>query len=191
MIATPALLRFAPTHFLPCLSATISPRIRRLWADHGAMLSSCGGAKFAPPTRPTCSPRALAGDGYGFIALVAPINAYVTAFIPGRNARPCSPRCWWRVLYFFADEWLTRGPGAAGALSASKLAFLVSLGFAVALNFERLFFLILIVPIIAVFFVVYGLLSGWVYARGHPFVREPPTRSRWPGDRGDISLVAG
>ena len=57
-----------------------------------------------------------------------------------------------------------------GAYPASKLAFLASLAIAITLDFERLFFLILIVPVIAVFFVVYGLFSGWTYRRtGHPF----------------------
>ncbi len=45
------------------------------------------------------------------------------------------------ALYFVADEWLTRGEGAGrGAYLASKVAFIVSLAIAVALDFERLFF---------------------------------------------------
>ncbi len=61
-----------------------------------------------------------------------------------------------------ADEWLTRGPSAGrGAYAASKLAFLASLGIAVALDFERLFFLLII---------VHGLFSAWAYRRsGHPW----------------------
>jgi hypothetical protein len=76
------------------------------------------------------------------------------------------------VPYFFADEWLTRGIGGARfAYPATKLAFLISLGVAVALDFERLFFLILIVPIVAMFFIVHGLFSAWTYRRvNHPFV---------------------
>ena len=76
------------------------------------------------------------------------------------------------LFYFLSDEWLTRGPGAArGAYPASKIAFLVSLAIAVALDFERLFFLTLIVPIIGLFFIIHGLFSAWAYrATGHPFV---------------------
>jgi hypothetical protein len=45
------------------------------------------------------------------------------------------------------------------------------LSIAVALDLERLFFLIIIVPIIVLFFIVYGLFSKWSYERtGHPFV---------------------
>ena len=50
------------------------------------------------------------------------------------------------------------------------VALLASLAFAIALDFERLFFLAMIVPIILAFFIVYGLFSSWAYARtGHPF----------------------
>ena len=40
-----------------------------------------------------------------------------------------------------------------------------------ALDPGRLFFLIIIVPVIALFFIVYGLLSRWTYAStGHPLI---------------------
>jgi len=41
----------------------------------------------------------------------------------------------------------------------------------VALDFQRLFFLAIIVPVIVPFLVVYGLFSFWLYRRiGHPWV---------------------
>lgn len=74
------------------------------------------------------------------------------------------------ALYFVADGTLTRGPGAArGGAAATKLLFLLSLAGAVALNPMKLFFLIIIVPMILLFFLVFGLISGWTYARvNHP-----------------------
>jgi hypothetical protein len=70
------------------------------------------------------------------------------------------------------NEWLTRGAGAArGVHLASKVALLLSLGLAVALDFQRLFFLVLFVPAIVVLFLIYELFSRWAYRRtGHPFV---------------------
>ena len=44
-------------------------------------------------------------------------------------------------------------------------AFLVSLGIAVTLDFQRLFFLLIILPVIVAFFVVFGLMGGWVGRR--------------------------
>jgi hypothetical protein len=74
------------------------------------------------------------------------------------------------LAYFLSAEWATRGEGAArGAFVAVKAAFLFSIAIAVALDFERLFFLIIIVPVIVLFFVIYGLYSRWSYRRtGHP-----------------------
>ena len=69
-------------------------------------------------------------------------------------------------LYFLTDEWLTRGAGAArGGYAFSKACFLASLLGAVALNPTKLFFLIIIVPVILVLFVVYGLVNRWIYRR--------------------------
>ena len=74
--------------------------------------------------------------------------------------------------YFLADEWISRGPGAAaGGYAFTKLCFLLSLALAIGLDVRRLFFLIIIVPVILMFFVVYGLFSSWSFARTrHPLV---------------------
>ena len=56
-----------------------------------------------------------------------------------------------------------------GAYAATKVCFLVSLLIAVALNPQKLFFLVIIVPAILVLFLIYGLFSGWIYRRtNHP-----------------------
>ncbi len=111
--------------------------------------------------------------GFGLVALVWPIDAFLTSFLPGpERVVLMLAMLVGTLLFFLSDEWITRGEGTGrGAYVASKLAFLVSLAIAVALDFERLFFLIIIVPVIVLFFLVYGLFSGWAYRRtGHPFV---------------------
>ena len=177
MIATPILLRFAPTHFLPVLVADylavhfavygLIAAIMLVWARRLG-----GAAARAAVSIPALAAVAAAITAYGFVALVWPIDSFVTSFVPGRErVALVAALMIGTALYFLSDEWLTRGPGAGrGAYPASKLAFLASLALAIALDFERLFFLILIVPVIAVFFVVHGLFSGWAYRRtGHPF----------------------
>jgi hypothetical protein len=74
--------------------------------------------------------------------------------------------------YFVADEWVTRGaPAPRGGYATTKLCFLLSLALAIGLNLPRLFFLIIIIPAILLFFVVYGLFSRWAYRRTYdPFV---------------------
>jgi hypothetical protein len=69
------------------------------------------------------------------------------------------------LLWFTADEWLTRGGRARGAYALTKLLFLVSLMLAVALNLNELFFLVIIIPAILALFIIYGLFSGWIYRR--------------------------
>ena len=76
------------------------------------------------------------------------------------------------LTYFLADEWLAHGARRArGGHLFTRLCFLLSLGIAVALSFEDLFFLLIIAAVIVIYFLVYGLFSRWVYARTrHPAV---------------------
>ncbi|WP_296525289.1 alpha/beta fold hydrolase [Rhodoplanes sp.] len=110
---------------------------------------------------------------YSIAVLGGAIDWFVTSFVPVATRWPLVLALFAGTLpYFLADEWVARGPGAArGAYAATKLLFLLSLAAAVALNLQKLFFLILIVPVILAFFVVYGLFSRWTFARtGHPWV---------------------
>jgi len=81
------------------------------------------------------------------------------------------------LVYFFADEWLTRGPDVPlGAHLLTRVCFLLSLGLAVALSFEELFFLLIIAVVIIPYFLIYGLIGGWVYrATGDPLVSALPS----------------
>jgi hypothetical protein len=124
----------------------------------------------------TPRPRALAiaataVAGWGLIAVGGALDAQVSSFWPTPERLPLlGLMLVGMVPYFLADEWLTRGPGAPRwAYAASKLAFLLSLALAVALDLERLFFLIILAPALVLFFLVFGLFSGWTYrATGHP-----------------------
>ncbi len=180
MIATPLLLRVLPTHFLPVL---VGDYLAAHFALYGAITAAClvwlrRGADGARAPAPVTSPAAFvvaaaAVVAFGFVALVWPIDQFVTSFVPGPGrVTLVLAMLAGTLLFFLSDEWLTRGERAArGAYATAKLAFLISLAIAVALDFERLFFLIIIVPVIVLFFLVYGLFSTWVYrSTGHPLV---------------------
>ena len=110
---------------------------------------------------------------YCIFAFGVPLDRYVLSFSPIPERVPLILAVLAGTLPFFlADEWLTRGQGAArGSYPVTKLLFLLSLALAVALNFKKLFFLILIIPIILIFFTIYGFFSGWVNRRtGNPLV---------------------
>ncbi|CRI65925.1 Dienelactone hydrolase [Thiocapsa sp. KS1] len=115
----------------------------------------------------------VAASAYATLAFAVPTDRFVTALLPGWERLHLVLAIFAGTLvYFLADEWATRGAGAArGGYWLTKLLFLFSLLAAVALNLSALFFLIIIVPAILVLFLLYGLLSGWVYARTrHPAV---------------------
>jgi hypothetical protein len=104
---------------------------------------------------------------YYTLILGAPLDAYVTSFAPTPlRVLLMAPTFAGCAAYFLADEWMTRGPGAArGGYAFSKFCFVVSLGIAVALNPRRLFFLIIIAIVVVILLTVYGLVGRWIYAR--------------------------
>ena len=108
---------------------------------------------------------------WGVLGIGLPIDAWFTSFIPTGERLLMLPLVLAGTLPFFvADEWLTRGAAAPrGAYVVGKLCLLLSLALAIALNMHRLFFLIIILPVILVFFIVYGLFSTWSWrATRHP-----------------------
>jgi pimeloyl-ACP methyl ester carboxylesterase len=66
--------------------------------------------------------------------------------------------------FMLADAVLTRGAPLWQRLVA-RGGFLASLGLAILLDTERLFFLAMIAPVILLFFLIYGLMGRWVAAR--------------------------
>ncbi|WP_371056160.1 alpha/beta hydrolase [Rhodosalinus sp. K401] len=92
----------------------------------------------------------------------------------GANFWPTAERGWiilalaaGAVPFMLADGLVTMGGRAPlWQRIAARLAFFVSLGLAVALDFERLFFLALIAPVILLFYVVYGLMGRWAARTG-------------------------
>lgn len=70
------------------------------------------------------------------------------------------------VPFMLADALVTDG-GRASILRRvlARVAFLASLGFAVSLDFQGLFFLIMIAPVIVMFYALFGLVGRWVAQR--------------------------
>jgi pimeloyl-ACP methyl ester carboxylesterase len=114
---------------------------------------------------------ALAVSAYNIFAFGIPLNTYAFSFMP------IEPR--WHLIaavacgavpYFITAEWMSHGAQARrGAYALAKFCFLLSLAVAVALNLQKLFFLIIIVPAILLLFLAFGLISNWSYrATNHP-----------------------
>jgi pimeloyl-ACP methyl ester carboxylesterase len=178
-VGTPLILRVLPTHVLPVLVADYI-------AAHFAMFGLLMAAGLAlvrrrspakqPPARLSVSALALGAalwTLYTVGAFGSALDSYAVSFVPpASRGTVIAALLVGTGLYFLSDEWLTRGPGAARfAYPVAKLAFLLSLALAVSLDFGRLFFLVIVMPVILLLFLVFGLLSRWAYRRtNHPFV---------------------
>ncbi len=115
----------------------------------------------------------LAACAYCLAAIAVPTDWFVTSYWPTPERFPLVLAVLCGTLpYFAADEYLTRGAAPRrGAYVVTKVFFLASLLLAVTLNFQKLFFLLIIVPAILLCFLVYGLFGTWIYRRTrHPMV---------------------
>jgi hypothetical protein len=175
-LLTPLILWKAPTDFLPIL---LGDYLVVHFALYGALTlvglwlaNPSGGSGWRSSWR-GCILAALAVFAYYALALGAPIDAFATSITPSALRWLLIPAMLCGTLvYFLADEWFTRGAGAArGGYVFSKICLVASLAIAVPLNPQKLFFLVMIVPIICLFFVVFGWISRLTYARtGDPRV---------------------
>ena len=172
-VATPLLLWPVETRFLPVLVADylflhflvyglIVAGI--LWRD--GRIARPGPRLSGRVTLAALGMAALMLAGFG-----AALDTYVASFFPTpARAGLIALMALGTLVFMMSDEWLTRGADAPrGAYAVSKLVFLASLGLAIALDLGDLFFLIIILPVILLFFLIYGLVSGWAFrATGHP-----------------------
>lgn len=91
----------------------------------------------------------------------------------GANFLPNAERAWiiaaltlGAVPFMLADALISgAGHGTWPRRILVRLGFLASLGIAIALDPERLFFLVMIAPVILLFYVVHGLMGRWVARR--------------------------
>ncbi|MFN7003905.1 MAG: serine aminopeptidase domain-containing protein, partial [Roseinatronobacter sp.] len=110
---------------------------------------------------------ALAVAIFGIAVLGGVLDRYVASFFPhtGRVS-VIAALALGAVPFLLGDGVLTQGGRAAlWRVLVVRMAFLASLGLAVALNFEALFFLLIILPVIVLFFLIFGTFSGWVGRR--------------------------
>jgi hypothetical protein len=121
---------------------------------------------------------AAAATLYAAGAVGLAMDQFVTSFaVTGPRVPLLALMLGGTLIYFGADEWLTRGSAVPfGAHLLTRICFLLSLGLAVALSFEDLFFLLIIAVVIIPYFLVYGLIGGWVYrSTGDPLVSALPS----------------
>ncbi len=111
---------------------------------------------------------ALALLVFGIAVFGGALDRYAASFMPHAERLPIIlVLALGAVPFTLADSLLTEGGRApVWRRLFSKVAFLASLGFAVALDPERLYFLAMVFPVVLLFFLVYGLMGSWVGRRG-------------------------
>jgi dienelactone hydrolase len=174
-VLTPLVLWPLPTDFLPLL---VGDYLAAHFALYGVFTATAlwfagrGQGMAAGYPGPAVGRLLLAAGAlgaYGVLAVGLPIDRFFISFwpIPERIAL-IGALLVGTLPFFLADEWLTRGPGhARGAYPASKALFLASLMAAAALDLDDLFFLFIIVPVMVLFFAVFGAFSRWAYQTTH------------------------
>lgn len=104
---------------------------------------------------------------FGIGVLGGALDRYVASFLPhaGRVA-VIAGLALGAVPFLLGDAILSAGGRAPlWRVLVLRMGFLASLGLAVALNFEALFFLLIILPVIVLFFLLFGTMAGWVGRR--------------------------
>ncbi|MBY0611294.1 MAG: alpha/beta hydrolase [Beijerinckiaceae bacterium] len=181
-ILTPLILWKMPTSFLPILLGdylTLHFGLYGLLTALLIILQSRRGAEDTvedrrlsasaniPATMLATTIATLAVAAYASAVIGFFLDEFVVSFAPVPARLPTIAAIFLGTLpYFLADEWLARRTASVpGAYLLTKICFACSLAAAVALNLEKLFFLIIIIPVIVIFFVVYGLFSRWAHRR--------------------------
>ncbi len=162
-VLTPLMLRLVPTDFLPVL---VADYLAVHLAVYGILV--LGGLAVEGDTPKLRGWRAGLGvAAFGILIVGAVLDRYVANFIlsDGRWLifAALLPGA---VLAMLADATLIQaGQAQPWRRIAARAGFLVSLGIAVALDPERLFFLVLVMPVILLFYLTFGVIGGWVGRR--------------------------
>jgi pimeloyl-ACP methyl ester carboxylesterase len=165
-VATPVALSFVDTRFLPVL---VADYLAVHFLFYGVLTVS---ALWIQGARPKFASKqtlliGLALAAYGIFGFGTALDRYVASFssIPERIGIIAAIAVG-AVPYMLSDAMLTEaGRAPLWRTLLVRSMFLVSLSVAVALDFERLFFLILIMLVIVLFFLVFGTLGGIISRR--------------------------
>jgi len=165
-VLTPLLLWPVETRVLPVLVADYLALHLGLYGL--LQLATFAALGLRLPRGPLWPAAALAAYGIGVFGLA--LDTFGASFVPhaGRLAIIAAIALG-AVPFMLADALATAGGAAPLARRiAARVAVFASFALAVALDFEGLFFLILILPVVLLFFLIYGTMGAWVGRRAGP-----------------------
>jgi dienelactone hydrolase len=162
-VLTPLVLSRINTHFLPVLVADYLAVHLFVYGALSLGLLFWSGVRIGRVA--WLSGLALAA--YGIFVFGGALDRYVASFMPIPERLPIIAAIAVGAVPYMLSDSLVTNDGQASFLRVlmARGAFLASLGLAVALDFQRLFFLVIIIPVIVLFFIVFGLMGLWVGRR--------------------------
>ena len=160
---TPLVLSRIDTHFLPVLVADYLAVHLFVYGALSLGILFWSGVRIGRVA--WLSGFALAA--YGIVVFGGALDRYVASFMPNLARLPIIAAIAVGAVPYMLSDSLVTDNGRASFLRVfiARGAFLASLGAAVALDFKRLFFLVIIIPVILLFFIIFGLMGGWVGRR--------------------------
>ncbi len=107
---------------------------------------------------------------WGVVVFGLPMDRYVASFAPNAERLAIiALLCVGTIPAMMADGILTQaGRGTLSRRLATRTALVLSLGGAALIDPERLMFLFIILPVLVLFFLLYGLMGRWVGQRSGP-----------------------
>lgn len=161
-IATPLILAPLKISFLPVLVADYLAVHFALMG--GLTLALCAAFGSLRPGGWRALGLALPVALFAILIFGQGLDRYVASFWPtGPRIPVVLAMAMGAVPFLLADATLTEGGRARWIRTLSVRAMaLASLGFAVALDFDRLMFLLIILPVLLLFYLLFGTLGGWV-----------------------------
>ncbi len=163
MLAAPLLAQLAPRGWLPVLVADYLMVHLALYGAIQLGLLSLWGVRVM-----RLSPAAtLALAAFGLGVFGQALDRYGASFWPtGDRWTIIALLALGAIPFMVADALVTRGGREGiGRRILARMAFLTSLALAIMLDFERLFFLAIIAPVVVLYFLTMGLMGRWVARR--------------------------
>ncbi|NCO87750.1 MAG: alpha/beta fold hydrolase [Rhodobacterales bacterium] len=160
-IATPLILWPFDTRFLPVLVADYLALHFLVMGGLALVLAARGGALRVDAVGLLL---ALPVAGFGIVLFGGALDRHVAAFFPTpERLLLIAAIAAGAVPWMLADAVLTEaGRAPLWRVLVMRGAALGSLGLAVALDFEGLMFLVIILPVILLFYLLFGTIAGWV-----------------------------
>lgn len=162
-LVTPLLLSLFETRVLPVLVADYLALHFLVYGVLALAIVKVRGISIGPWA--PLATVALVAFGVGVFGMA--LDRYVANFVPHVGRLPIiAAVAAGAVPFMIADAVVTEaGFAAFWRRLLARLMIFVSLAIAVALDFERLFFLIITLPVILAFFLIFGLMGRWVGRR--------------------------